>query len=204
MGTDIHIYFEKYDEHETELDKVRIWRPYPGKPKLHPEYWYESLTMGRDDIVKKETEKAMLLFCCNDEETALDKLHKFYAAMPLEEAEKLFFDNPHVARDWGIPYPVRSRDYGFFSVLNGVRAYGDTAIDPIVNDEVGLPADTCIEIKNEYKQQEGDAHTAGWITLDELFLKLPNYRNVAKIKEFMENLGEYEYEKIRMVFWYDN
>jgi len=204
MGTDIHIYFEKYHEIETDSGNVKIWTPYPTRPKLDRKYWYEGLTMGKSKVIKIESEKAMLLFGCNDEEEALTKLEQFYINMPMAEAEILFVDNPNVIRDWGIPYTVRRRNYQFFSELNGVRAYGDTANFPIVNDNCGLPVDTCREIKNEFVHDEGDAHTPGWIMLDELFLKLPNFDNVANIKEYMEDLGEYEYEKIRMVFWYDN
>lgn len=203
MGTDIHVFFEKLHEEEIGQEIIKSWRVFPKKPTLDPTYWWESLVMGRKEVVKIQTEKAMVMFGCNDEDKALNKLAKFYKKMPIEEANKLFSDHPHAIKLWEIPYEVISRDYQYFSALSGVRGSGENA-DQVVSDELGLPEDLCNEIKNQYLQEEEDAHSAGWVMLDELFLRLPKFRNVNKIKEYMEDNNEYEYEKIRMIFWYDN
>lgn len=203
MGTDIHVFFEKLHEEKIGQEIIKSWRVFPKKPTLDPIYWWESLVMGRKEVVKIQIEKAMLMFGCNDEDEALDKLARFYEKMPIEEANELFGDHPHVIKWWDIPYEVRSRDYQYFSALDDIKGRGENAHHTVSND-LGLPEDLCKEIKNQYIQEEGDAHSAGWVMLDELFLRLPKFRNVNMIKEYMENNNEYEYEKIRMVFWYDN
>lgn len=186
MGTDIHIFFEKKNK--------KGWKCYPFKPKLLAGEWWERLLYD-NNLKTKEIEKGMLLFGILDEKEILKKLNKFYEKMPLRKAEKLFHDNPYCYRDWQIPYELRTRHYGFFSSLSGIR--GPVVIDPI-------PEDTCFEIKREYVSCLEYAHTPGWIMLDRLFLELPSYRNVEEIKNYMESIGEFEFEKIRMVFWYDN
>lgn len=192
MGTDIHIFFEK------KIDDK--WTCYPFVPTLVKDEWWESLlysTNSRD----KELEKALLAFGALDKEELKEKMTNYYENLSLDEAEIIYYTNPYCWREWDMPYELRSRNYDFFNQLSGLRGNNR---NPIVSGQISLPNDTCYEIFREYTYWKGDAHTLGWIMLDRLFLEAPNTFNVQKIKEYMESINEYDYENIRMVFWYDN
>ena len=194
MGTDIHIYFEKKVE-----DK---WVCYPFVPKLAKDEWFDSLLYKKESRELLLTKGLIAFGYHNSEDEILEKLEKYYTGLPLEEAEKLFKDNIHCYRDWGIPYALRSRDYSFFAALSGIR--GKPRDNKLICENEGIPADVCWEIKREYMHNEGDGHTHGWIMLDELFDKAINFRSVNEIKNYMEKINETDYSSIRMVFWYDN
>lgn len=193
MGTDIHSYFEK-------LSDDGIWTCYPFIPRLDTQYWWEPLTYGDN---KNEIVKAMTAFGINDEDQALEHLIKFCETLSLVEAERLYGDNDRVYRDWSIPYEIRSRNYEYFSLLSGIRGNSRHTLQP---DGRGLPGDTCREIRREYIRTESDNHNTSWVMLEELFQhhQLANIRNVQFIKSYFENIPDLDFDRIRMVFWYDN
>lgn len=194
MGCDIHPFFEK-------LSDEGKWYCYPFIPKLDPKYWWEPFLYSNSN--KKEIEKAMVAFGINDEKIAADKLEEFCQNLPLERAEELYGDNEMVLRDWGMPYEFRSRNYEYFTLLSGVRGDSPRTLQP---NNKGLPEDTCIEIYREYKATESDNHTESWVMLDELFShsELSRIPNVQYIKSYFEDIPDLEFDRIRMVFWYDN
>lgn len=194
MGTDIHMFFEK------NIDDA--WICYPITPKLDEKYWYEPL-FYRSDALPHTKEKAMLKFCESDEAIALEKFEEWCESLDYETALYYFKDNPYVYKSWGYPYDIRSRNYNFFSLLSGIR--GETH-ETLQKNNLGIPNDCCQEIMETYRMEESDSHTASWIMLDELFEHplLSKERNVQAIKEYFESLDEFEYDKIRMIFWYDN
>lgn len=192
MGCDIHPYFEKLIDNK--------WTCYPFIPKLDPKWWWEPLVYSGN---KTETEKAMVAFGINDEKEARDKLESFCESLSIERAEELYGDNAVVNRDWCMPYEFKSRNYEYFSLLSGVRGDSPHTLQP---EPRGIPENVSIEIYREFKVCESDFHTPSWVMLDELFQShhLARMINVQAIKSYFENIPDLEFEKIRMVFWYDN
>ena len=150
------------------------------------------------------------------------------------ETMKLVLDNPRkpkgenpeefakrqVKVEWNEKINIRkiiSRNYDFFSVVFGVRRerpeehYGISAIAP----NRGIPEDASHTIKQEYKECEGDYHSASYITLKE-FKEIPWDKCQGKIAEFcmmfgedklqplMEALSDGTDKNVRMVVWFDN
>ena len=194
MGTDIHPYFEKLIE-----DK---WTCYPFVPKLHPEYWYEPLFYAKE-AYGPTVEKAIIKFCDPEPKSALEKFEEWCEKLPYDEACELFGNNPHVHYAWGMPYNIRSRNYEYFALLSGIRG---TAHETIQKEYLGIPDDCCDEIMREYEQAAGDAHTPSWIIVSELIDNpaINSQSNVLAVREYFESINDNEYDKIRMVFWYDN
>ena len=104
------------------------------------------------------------------------------------------------------------RDYALFAVLAGVRNYG--RIEP-VHAPRGLPGNMADEVGWEYRAWEADAHSASWLTVEELEqaqgqytgMGLPNrtwvqgrHRVLDAIIAAMRVLGD----TARLTFWFDN
>lgn len=192
MGTDIHIYFEKYTDEG--------WRPHPEAPKLDPEFWWESIVEDQQEI-----EKALTVFGLEDPKDSSEtrnKLAEFCENLPLEEAERLYGQNPKAIRVWPYSRSLRYRDYDFFACLSGIRLWGESDAVHQPNPK-GLPSDCCKEIRWEAEICGDDYHSHSWIMVDELVNdpNLREFRNVIEIAQYLE--GE-DLSKIRMVFWYDN
>lgn len=78
--------------------------------------------------------------------------------------------NPHYGSDedekkYEVVPIYDSRNYSLFSILAGVRNYGNNI--PI-SEPKGLPEDCCEEIKAEYKSWDCDGHSHSYFTLKEL------------------------------------
>lgn len=124
--------------------------------------------------------------------------------------------------------PFNNRDYGIFGFLANVRNY--SAVPPIA-DRRGFPVDASPQVDKEYLRWAGDAHSASWLSMEELTAF--NYdammedrrctRNndggstcnpgEGKAETFREFLGKWffaDLEKLkesgaeRIVFWFDN
>lgn len=120
------------------------------------------------------------------------------------------------------------RSYRVFGFLADVRNY--SAVKPIAECR-GIPDDVSVDVKDLYKIWYGDAHSASWLTLDELLNF--NYKETVedrrctignnggctapegegKLTSYKDFLGEFyfnELEKLkeagadRVVFWFDN
>lgn len=61
--------------------------------------------------------------------------------------------------------PFDWRGYGMFGFLAGVRNY--SGIRPIAKPR-GLPADASREVVEDYESWDGDAHSASWLSVEEL------------------------------------
>lgn len=61
--------------------------------------------------------------------------------------------------------PFDWRSYGMFAFLAGVRNY--SAVSPIA-ERRGFPGDASDEVRGEYSDWAGDAHSASWLTVKEL------------------------------------
>lgn len=111
-----------------------------------------------------------------------------------------------------IPTQVRVwRDYCLFGALANVRR----EYDGLSKDPRGIPDDVSAEIKAAYAEQEGDAHSASYATLEELeMLTLASALHAQAVdhgvasssrdfikKLFPENPVPDTY---RVVFWFDN
>ena len=57
------------------------------------------------------------------------------------------------------------RNYALFATLADVRNYGNTAY---ISEPKGFPEDACDYIKDQYESWYGDAHSASYLTLQEL------------------------------------
>lgn len=120
------------------------------------------------------------------------------------------------------------RSYGTFGFLAGVRNYSD--ITPIAPRK-GFPADASAEVKKEYESWDIDAHSASWLSLQELEAfdydaEMEDRRvtrdgnggctcdpGEGKKTTYREFLGPHFFEDIaklkeagadRVVFWFDN
>lgn len=114
--------------------------------------------------------------------------------------------------------PRIKRAYGIFGKLAGVRDCGPAIIEPR-----GFPEDASEIVRIEYEYDDVDAHTAGWLTANEL-QKFIDWLIETEGHEFAsdwqhEQLGyvtgnspQYipgrgypeRYEAMRLVFWFDN
>lgn len=61
--------------------------------------------------------------------------------------------------------PFESRQYGKFGFMAGVRNY--SAVPPIAEPR-GVPDDISPETREDYKTWDLDAHSASWLSLEEL------------------------------------
>ena len=92
------------------------------------------------------------------------------------------------------------RNYELFGVLAGVRS----EIAPLFPPR-GLPDNVDIITDCDHRNEEGDAHTESWLTLEELKKVVPteNHNDVYAMIASMEEL-EKRGLPTRLVFWFDN
>jgi len=100
-----------------------------------------------------------------------------------------------------------ARNYRLFGILAGVRSGGPC----MTKEPRGFPADASDSVKFEYEHWGPDAHTPSYVTLAELVA----YRwdrsyvgdlvltHVDDLKEWVTN-GKFDYDDVRVVFWFDN
>ncbi len=75
------------------------------------------------------------------------------------------FDKEHMGKKGKRSAPFDWRSYAMFGFLADVRNYSE--IRPIASPR-GAPGDMSPEVSVEYERWEGDAHSASWLTADEL------------------------------------
>ncbi len=97
-------------------------------------------------------------------------------------------ENSESTPKWWSPYilvgHVVGRSYGAFGCLFGVRNYG--GLSPIA-ERRGLPSDASYTAKEEYKEGEGDYHSASFITYKEIemiALDAPSTKNDERVHEY--------------------
>lgn len=80
-----------------------------------------------------------------------------------------YYDKNDEEDSWQVEYDVveiyNGRNYSLFSILAGVRNYGENS--PIVEPR-GIPFDCCKEIRELYEKWGSDAHTPTYLTYGEL------------------------------------
>jgi len=62
--------------------------------------------------------------------------------------------------------PFYPRNYGVFGFLANVRNY--SCVTPIAEPKYAIPEDAAPETQRAYEEWEGDAHSASWLTLEQL------------------------------------
>lgn len=94
------------------------------------------------------------------------------------------------------------RNYELFGILAGVRGN----ITPISYPK-GLPFDVTDEVKSLYESWEGCAHSASWITLDEIWDSLSDRHNHSLqliALDIIRAKRDQQAEDVRIVFWFDS
>lgn len=111
------------------------------------------------------------------------------------------------------------RDYELFGLLSGVRR--DWGIKIIPESQMCLPEDVSETVKAQWKSEDGDAHTEGWLDWQNLLnaqkeinvqLLLGRLEPQTKdgIEELMESFQRHANEynlnvrEMRIILWYDN
>lgn len=61
--------------------------------------------------------------------------------------------------------PFDWRAYGMFGFLANVRNYSEV---PPIAEQRGIPSDVSAEVANDYKGWDMDAHSASWLSVEEL------------------------------------
>lgn len=124
--------------------------------------------------------------------------------------------------------PLENRSYSYFGWLADVRNYSEV---PPISQPRGVPTDMAPETKDSYEGWGSDAHSASWLTVDEIlavdFDQVIEDRRVTiggnggctaepghgKRETLREFLGEYAVNALlklrdegveRIVFWFDN
>jgi len=104
------------------------------------------------------------------------------------------------------------RSYHMFGQLAGVRR--DDV--PRIADPRGVPSDVHPVTRDAYENWEDDGHSASWVTLadivdfkvalrgDEYTLERIERRLTDRLAECAYGGYEKDYDKIRIVFWFDN
>ncbi len=99
------------------------------------------------------------------------------------------------------------RNYTMFHTLAGVRYRHDKLdLQPLFPPR-GVPADACEEYRDHIEANNGDAHSASWITLVEVNEHAPNRPELADLQQLLERIREFwnaTPEHIRMCFFFDN
>lgn len=118
------------------------------------------------------------------------------------------------------------RDYWFFGLLNNVRIQWPFSFTLDQTGNYSIPDDPSEEVSTLYHQWSSDAHSAGYLTgqqikdkLEELKLLPAQYlidpepgisiehveHCMKRLQETLENLGtEVPLDKHRIIFWFDN
>lgn len=121
------------------------------------------------------------------------------------------------------------RSYNLFAILAGVRNHND--IEPI-SEPRGIPFNVSDEVLKDYKSWGGDAHSASYLTLQELINFVNNKQDTSRMVTFIDGiqcltnliddiknhvesdgfiydcddieLGFPTLNDVRIVFWFDN
>ena len=93
------------------------------------------------------------------------------------------------------------RDYTMFAHMAGVRDY--IGIEPI-SEPRGLPCDVSKSAKNCHKDWGGDAHSASWLTKDELRQVQAALAEASSSNRGLNSLLSHMEDTDRLVFWFDN
>lgn len=116
--------------------------------------------------------------------------------------------------------PGRSRDYTFFGLLNQVRTNWDWSFE----ERASIPHDTSSHIAQMYGRWGSDAHSAGYLTREELKAKLEELKplraanlisptkkgevlihHAKRLEDTIDNLSsDVPDSEQRIVFWFDN
>lgn len=101
------------------------------------------------------------------------------------------------------------RNYNLFCALAGARMW-EFLGDPImVSPPKGFPEDGSQQVRKEFEDMAGDAHTASWLTLKELKdFDWTSYGTTCnafreEVMPKMEAFGVPDTD-VRIVFWFDN
>jgi hypothetical protein len=100
------------------------------------------------------------------------------------------------------------RNYALFGVLAGVRKHDLPHIEPR-----GLPPEISFEVRHSYNDWGADAHSASWLTLDEV--RTAQGRFMEELAKWPGSNGTYPMldgviavmevlPGSRLVFWFDN
>lgn len=106
---------------------------------------------------------------------------------------------------------VIMRNYLFMGLVAGIREIERPVVPPR-----GLPRDVSFDVENAWDNQQGDAHTPTWLTLEEVCLVEAHYHastkagpqvasppELAAIIGAMQGLQRAGYPS-RLVCWFDN
>lgn len=80
--------------------------------------------------------------------------------------------------------PFKARSYGTFGFLADVRNY--SGVPPLAKPR-GFPEDAAPSTAEEYQSWEGDAHSASWLTVDEL--ESFNYDQIMEDRRYTQQTG---------------
>lgn len=81
--------------------------------------------------------------------------------------------------------PFNWRNYGLFGFFAGIRNYSE--ITPASTPR-GIPGDASIEVKEAYDAWRGDAHSASWLSVQELATR--DYEAQCEDRRVMRQTGE--------------
>jgi len=213
MGRDWH----PYVEHLVDGSWEPKWKPVP-----HPSWWYEDLLEE-----KIQTDAARILFPKADPKEYPKLLVAYYEGLPWSDVLKEFGDRPGIKMLWrehakdtywktivaGKPNnqmfwnsknykeTLKSRNYYWFELFD-ISGYNP----PLLRTHSGLPEKLSPELTREYSENwEADAHTIGWIMVDDLldqYKKLPS-----EYKRGNQNKHKWlqtHAQGCRLTFWFDN
>ena len=94
------------------------------------------------------------------------------------------------------------RDYELFGILAGVRG----SRTPISYPK-GLPVDVSNGVLQDHDSWKGIAHSASWLTFDEIYNSRLNCNNYSLQLISLDMLGAkivQQAEDVRIVFWFDS
>ena len=94
------------------------------------------------------------------------------------------------------------RNYELFSILAGVRGSSTPISYP-----KGLPVDVTDDVKSLYDSWEWDAHSASWLTFNEIYNSRFDYDNISLQHIALDMLSskiDQKAEDVRIVFWFDS
>lgn len=118
------------------------------------------------------------------------------------------FDRDVNLVDISTPLLINSvRDYELFGLMARVRVDNPNGYAPR-----GFPADACLEVRRIYESMGVDAHSASWLTPNELLAVVtsfltPDNRDYLPVLVYeLENMRwrDLSADEFRIVFWFDN
>jgi hypothetical protein len=196
MGCDIHVYFETLQDGK--------WRPTFGSGP-DPKYWYERI--AEDKMESGAADIAIIGYTEMSEREQSVAVDAYFSAIPLDEAERQYGEDPRFNRTFNIPNEedysrdvmrIGGRDYRFFGAVAGVRYPVDGAFKAR-----GYPDDVSFEVLQEIKQYGEDGHTHSWLDVQEMLdSKLLQEHAPHQLQYLREHIPDPK--NTRMVFYFDN